>query len=166
MRYAVACALLLFILVAGCVNTPAERTEDISFGAPDPAKVEQAERIMGQLESQQPERMYGAVTEEDTGDEQGPISDDIKVVNIKVRQFEYEPSLIEVEYGDDVLLTVTSMDVGHGFALPDFGLNGKVPPEESVTFRFVADQRGEFAYFNPVYSGEGWKDMKGTLVVR
>jgi cytochrome c oxidase subunit 2 len=82
------------------------------------------------------------------------------------RQFAYEPDLLEVGYGEKVMLTVTSIDVGHGFALPDFGINTKVPPEESVTVIFTADKRGEFRFFNPVYSGSGWRNMTGKMIVK
>ena len=88
------------------------------------------------------------------------------VFAIRAFQFGYEPDLIEVKLGDHVMLTVTSVDVGHGFALPDFDINEQVPAEESVTFRFVADREGEFEFFNPVYSGKGWKDMKGKFIVK
>lgn len=91
---------------------------------------------------------------------------ELEVVSVNVFQFGYEPDSIEVGLGDDVLLTVTSLDVGHGFALPDFGINERVPPEESITVRFTADQRGEFRFFNSVYSGSGWKDMEGSFIVR
>lgn len=97
----------------------------------------------------------------------GPQEDiEYKIFALRAYQFGYEPDVIEAEHGDHVMLTVTSVDVGHGFALPDFGINEKIPPEESVTFRFRADKAGEFRFFNPVYSGKGWKDMEGTLIVR
>jgi cytochrome c oxidase subunit 2 len=89
-----------------------------------------------------------------------------KRFSIRAYQFAYEPKTLSVDYGDTVIITVTSVDVGHGFALPDFGVNKRVPPEESVTFQFVADRRGNFTFFNPVYSGSGWKDMKGNFMVR
>ena len=89
-----------------------------------------------------------------------------KLVNVRAYQFAFDPDVIRVNYGERVLLTVTSVDVGHGFALPDFGLNKRVPPEESVTFDFVADKRGNFSFFNPVYSGSGWKNMTGVFIVK
>lgn len=91
---------------------------------------------------------------------------DYKIFAVRAFQFGYDPDLIEVDLGDHVMLTVTSVDVGHGFALPDFGINERIPAEESVTFRFVADKAGEFEFFNPAYSGKGWKDMKGKFIVK
>ncbi len=90
----------------------------------------------------------------------------LKRIVIRMFRFGFDPEYIEVNKGDHVYLTVTSTDVGHGFALPDFGINERVPPEDSITVDFIADTKGEFEYFESVYSGKGWKDMKGTFVVR
>ena len=89
-----------------------------------------------------------------------------KIFSIRAFQFGYDPDLLEVDHGDNVMITITSVDVGHGFALPDFGINERIPAEESVTVQFVADKKGEFEFFNSVYSGEGWEDMKGKFIVR
>ena len=80
-------------------------------------------------------------------------------------QFGFDPERLEVNKGDRVMLTITSADVGHGFALPEFGINEKIAPEESITVDFIADVKGEHEFFESVYSGKGWKDMKGTFVV-
>lgn len=90
----------------------------------------------------------------------------LKKFAINAYQFAFEPDIIEVDEGDEVLITITSTDVGHGFALPDFGINRKIPPEESVTVTFMADKSGEFEFFSSVYSGKGWKNMTGKLVVK
>jgi len=87
-------------------------------------------------------------------------------IAVRMFQFGFDPEVIEVKKGERVVLTITSADVGHGFALPEFGINEKVPPEGSVTVRFIADIGGEFEFFESVYSGKGWKDMKGKLIVR
>jgi hypothetical protein len=90
----------------------------------------------------------------------------VRIVTITARQFDFTPDNVTVGYNESILLTVTSVDVGHGFALPDFGINQKVPAGESIELKFTADKRGEFRFFNPVYSGSGWKDMTGVLNVR
>ena len=109
------------------------------------------------VSSQIPEEMDVQSEQE----ELGPIN----MLSVSVFQFGYSPEVLEAEYGDRVVLTVTSLDVGHGFALPDFGVNERVPAEESIEIRFIADRRGEFEFFNSVYSGSGWKDMKGKFIV-
>ncbi len=86
-------------------------------------------------------------------------------IAVRMFQFGFDPEVLEIEQGTNVYLTITSADVGHGFALPDFGINKKIPPEESVTVNFKADIIGEFEFFESVYSGKGWKDMKGKFIV-
>ncbi|MFC1722808.1 cupredoxin domain-containing protein [Nanoarchaeota archaeon] len=86
-------------------------------------------------------------------------------VHIRMFQFGFDPETIELTVNEPVFLTITSSDVGHGFALPDFGINQKVPPQESITIKFTPDITGEFEFFESVYSGKDWKDMKGTLIV-
>ena len=70
------------------------------------------------------------------------------------------------QHGDLVKLNITSVDVTHGFALPDFGVNSNLEPGKTVPVEFTADKTGEFSFFCNVYCGEGHKDMKGTLIVK
>lgn len=93
---------------------------------------------------------------------------DAPITNIAMRafRFQFEPNRIEATEGDHVRITISSLDVGHGFALPDFGINEKIPPEESITIDFLADQVGEFDFFSSVYSGKGYKNMTGIFVVK
>lgn len=97
---------------------------------------------------------------------QDPFGDaPLKTFALRAYRFQFEPDKIEVEEGDHVRITITSLDVGHGFALPDFGINEKVPPEDSTTIEFLADKAGEFGFFSSVYSGKGYNEMTGTFVV-
>ena len=59
----------------------------------------------------------------------------LKTFALKAYRFQFEPNKITVNEGDHVMLTITSLDVGHGFALPDFGINEKIPPEDSESHR-------------------------------
>ena len=87
-------------------------------------------------------------------------------VALIARQFEFEPSTITVKRGDTVSMHLTSADVAHGFFLPDFGINEKVNPGETVTFEFVANKAGSFAFSCSVPCGSGHGKMRGTLVVK
>ncbi|HII71251.1 TPA: hypothetical protein HA265_00670 [Candidatus Woesearchaeota archaeon] len=92
--------------------------------------------------------------------------EDYQFVSVRMFRFGIDPEVIEVKKGEKVKLVVTSADVGHGFALPEFGINQPIPPEESVEITFVPDISGEFEYFESVYCGKGWKEMKGRLIVK
>jgi len=89
-----------------------------------------------------------------------------KTFHITARQFGFWPNLIEVNQGDTVELVIESIDVKHGFAVPKLGVDMEVPARDTISFKFIAKEKGAFAFLNDVYSGAGTKDMKGTLVIR
>ncbi|MBW2972182.1 cupredoxin domain-containing protein [Candidatus Woesearchaeota archaeon] len=152
MRVTIILSVMLCLLLAGCGISGRGHEESEDWVATHPAVGSEQESAI--------DRVTEEIVEVDEG--KGPL----KIFSVNAYQFGYEPDRIEVELGDEVMLTVTSTDVTHGFALPDFGINERVPAEESATFTFVADQQGEFRFFNPVYSGKGWKDMEGVFIVR
>ncbi|MEK7528651.1 MAG: cupredoxin domain-containing protein [Patescibacteria group bacterium] len=81
------------------------------------------------------------------------------------KQWAFEPATITVKEGDTVKLSITSTDVTHGFALPTFGVNASLAPNETTEVEFVADKKGTFTFFCSVFCGEGHTEMSGTLVV-
>jgi cytochrome c oxidase subunit 2 len=149
MRWIILIVLVLFLLLAGCFP---ELPDDESFEVED--YMQEVEAVEKELREQEEPEME---VEQDAP---------MKIFSVRVFQFAFEPDVIEVDYGDNVMIAVTSMDVAHGFALPDFGVNERVPPEETIEIRFVADRKGEFDFFNSVYSGKGWKNMTGKFIVR
>jgi len=147
--------LVCMLLLIGCGPTPEE--------------VEELDREMDALADQiekvapkEPEEPKPVVPIDEVADE------DLGYVRLNIRAVGevYEPDTLEVALGDEVMLTVTSVDAGHGFALVEFGINERIPAEESKTFTFVADKEGEFEFFNPVKSTDGWKEMTGVFEVK
>tara|TARA_Y100000310_G_scaffold345545_1_gene466320 strand:- start:6202 stop:6687 length:486 start_codon:yes stop_codon:yes gene_type:complete len=90
-----------------------------------------------------------------------------KVVEIDMiaKQFEFIPGVIEVNEGDTVKIHVTSTDVAHGLAIPEFGVRESFDKGEMVDIEFVADKKGEFNFFCSVPCGSGHRAMSGTLIV-
>ena len=72
---------------------------------------------------------------------------------------------IKVKSGDTVILKIKSVDVNHGFFLPDFNINKQLSPGEEITVQFVADKTGTFGFACSVFCGEGHSTMRGNLVV-
>ncbi|OGH64138.1 MAG: hypothetical protein A2821_02530 [Candidatus Magasanikbacteria bacterium RIFCSPHIGHO2_01_FULL_41_23] len=89
----------------------------------------------------------------------------VKSFTLTAKNWEFSPSTISVKKGDTVKLTITSTDVEHGFALPEFNVNKKFKAGETVNVEFVADKSGSFPFTCSVFCGSGHKSMKGTLVV-
>ena len=89
----------------------------------------------------------------------------VKEFTMTAKQWEFVPSVITVNKGDKVKLIIKSIDVTHGFALPDFGVSKNLEPGKEVTVEFTADKTGEFTFFCNVICGAGHREMKGTLKV-
>lgn len=88
-----------------------------------------------------------------------------KTFSVTAKQWEFIPSTITVQKGDRVKLEITSVDVEHGIAIPEFGVSTELYPGKTATVEFTADKAGTFSFFCNVYCGSGHRDMKGTLRV-
>lgn len=78
----------------------------------------------------------------------------------------YEPAILYVEEGDEVVIHLRSGDVFHRFYLPAFAVGPvDVEPGHTVTIRFTADRRGVFQYYCTSMCGGCHFYMRGWLVV-
>jgi len=89
-----------------------------------------------------------------------------KEFKMTAKQFQFEPSTIEVNKGDKVRLIVTSIDVPHGIAIPEYNINERLDPGKPVTIEFTADKDGTFTTFCSVFCGSGHSGMKGKITVK
>lgn len=92
-------------------------------------------------------------------------STSVKEFSMTAKQWAFDPAVITVKQGDKVRIKMKSIDVAHGFALPDFNIKVDLVPNKEEMVEFVADKKGEFTFFCSVMCGEGHRDMKGKLVV-
>lgn len=95
----------------------------------------------------------------------GSGGDNVKEISVTAKQWAFDPNPIIVNKGDKVKLSIKSIDVTHGFSLPDFGINRELKPGKTEIVEFVADKAGQFTFFCNVICGAGHSDMKGTLIV-
>ena len=89
-----------------------------------------------------------------------------KQFEITARQFGFEPNTITVNKGDMVKLKITSVDVVHGFAINEFGVNEQLEPGKTVNVEFVAGKSGTFAFYCAIVCGAGHGGMRGQLIVK
>ena len=87
------------------------------------------------------------------------------VIPMTVKRFEYSPREIRLKKGVPVVLEITSLDVPHGFNLPDFGVRADVVPGMPARVRLVPDKVGAFTFRCDVFCGGGHEDLDGTVVV-
>ena len=114
---------------------------------------------------QNPDNLVGqgsTVSEQPTSTQNG----EFKEFRITARQFQFDPSTIEVSKGDKVRLIVTSTDVPHGIAIQEYGINERMEVGKPVTIEFTADKTGTFTAFCSVFCGSGHGNMKGKLIVK
>ena len=91
----------------------------------------------------------------------------INIVDISVtaKRWEFIPDTITVKQGDVVRLSVKSIDVSHGLAIPEFGVNEFLVAGKTIEIEFVADKAGVFPFFCSVQCGAGHSTMNGQLIV-
>ena len=92
-------------------------------------------------------------------------ADDLRVIKIVARRFEFEPDVIELRVGEEVILEVTSLDYLHGFSIPSLAIRGDVP--EGHTFRATIrpPRAGSYAVVCDNFCGDGHDEMSGKVVV-
>lgn len=96
---------------------------------------------------------------------QPPATPAVREFTVTAKQFAFDPAVIIVRKGERVRLHITSVDVTHGFALPDFGVNVDLQPNQTKTVEFIASKVGTFSFFCSVFCGSGHSAMRGTLQV-
>ncbi len=155
--------ITLFLILAAC----GQQTTD---NQPDQMQNEQNQQTNPQ--DNQPTQDQPETNEQN---EQGPNSqtntqDDqqnqnVKEVTMTAKQFTFEPSTVKVQKGQTLRLEVTSTDVAHGIAIPQFGIDKRLPVGETVTIEFTPDKTGTFDFICSVYCGSGHSSMTGKLIV-
>ena len=107
---------------------------------------------------------------------------DVKVIEVSAKKYEYNPSSIHVKQGTKVQLRITATDHTHGFKIGAFSdgsdKNGspglaftspqdcwKIEKGQSSTIEFVAQTAGTYSFKCCVKCGLGHGGMKGQLIV-
>ena len=94
-----------------------------------------------------------------------PRADDVKVIKITAKKFDFTPNELTVKKGEPVALELTSSDRIHGFSLPDFNLTARIEPGKVTRVTFTPDRTGEFTFSCNIFCGSGHEDMAGRLIV-
>ena len=92
-------------------------------------------------------------------------ADDVKVVKLTAKKFDFTPGEVTVKKGVPVALELTSADRVHGFNLPEFKLTARIEPGKVSRVVFTPDRTGEFTFSCNVFCGSGHEDMAGKLIV-
>ena len=94
------------------------------------------------------------------------LTGETKQFTMTAKQWEFQPPTITVNQGDLVKISIISVDVAHGFALPTFGVSTVLRPGQTTNVEFVASKVGRFTFFCTVSCGLGHSNMRGSLIVK
>jgi plastocyanin len=94
----------------------------------------------------------------------------IREFQIKLKRYKFTPSVISVNQGDRVRLTVErltveGLDLEHGLYIDGYDIDVKVRHAEAKTLEFTADRSGSFKIRCSVVCGPLHPFMTGKLVV-
>lgn len=142
--------ILIAFLITGCTAPVPEVKQE--FPAPGTGDIEKA--------------IVDGKTDLSTESEGKDIDSKVKEFEIKAKQWSFEPSVITINEGDIVKLSISSVDVTHGMRLAEFGVSEILKPGEVVNVEFLANKKGTFSFFCTVPCGSGHGNMRGTLIVK
>jgi len=110
-----------------------------------------------------------------------PAAEDVQVINVAAKKYEFDPATIHVKQGTKVQLKITSTDHAHGMKIQDFpegdktmkaGLVfssgndcAKAAEGQTTTVEFVAQTSGTYPFRCCVHCGWHHRAMKGEVVV-
>lgn len=104
------------------------------------------------------------VVAKDTTDATKPTGT-IREIFVTAKQFEFNPNPIKVNKGDRVILHIKSLDVAHGFRIPEYNIDKPINPGETTDIEFLADKPGTFTIYCSIFCGEGHPKMRAQLIV-
>ena len=91
-----------------------------------------------------------------------------RVISIVAERFTFNPSRLTVKQGELIEFVLTSDDTDHGFRIPIAGIDVAIPQSNKgdVRVRFIAREKGSFAFECSRPCGAGHNLMRGTIVVK
>lgn len=152
----IASLLILSLFLFGCTQITNRPSLDVPQNAPSGISANVTASVSSSTSVDSSSNVTQGPSVQPTG---------VKEIRITAKQWEFQPATVAVNRGDRVRLIVKSIDVSHGFSLPDFGVNTRLEPSVDTVVEFTADKTGTFTYFCSVVCGSGHSEMRGTLTV-
>lgn len=84
-----------------------------------------------------------------------------RTIHIGARKWQWDPSVIEANVGEKVILIMHNADIVHSFSIPDLNVRDVVP-EEGAVITFELDKQGTFEFSCDV---SNHTKMQGKIVV-
>lgn len=91
--------------------------------------------------------------------------ENVRVVQITAKRFEFVPSTVTLKKGEKVRLHLTSEDVVHGFFSKPLGLDEVIAPGKATDVTITPQTAGTFTTICDHFCGSGHGNMHMTFVV-
>jgi cytochrome c oxidase subunit II len=86
-------------------------------------------------------------------------------IEITAKRFGFTPGEVTVKKGQPVVISLKSMDVGHGLRIRELGVDMKVKAGGTAEITITPDKTGDFVGHCSVFCGSGHGSMTFTLHV-
>ena len=148
-------ALLMVALVASVSFTGCGSGDDADDQAGSPTHRDMGDMTDGMTD--------GGHMGDDHG-EASPVADDARRVEVAARSFEFDPTEIQAEVGEDLAIVLTSEDILHDFTIDELDAHVAVEAGDTGEGGVRADEPGRYTFYCSV-DGHRAAGMEGTLVV-
>jgi len=101
----------------------------------------------------------GGITGNVVGVDSGQVAGNMRHITIDAKRFEFDPGVIRVKQGEDIMLMINNADTLHGISIPALGVSGR----DSVNFK--ATEKGEYTFYCANFCGHGHESMRGTIII-
>lgn len=95
----------------------------------------------------------------------GAPTADARVVEVEARNLAFDPDTLRAAVGEELALTLRSVDSPHDFAIDGLGRVADVAGGEKVAQRLRIDEAGKYPFYCTV-PGHRAGGMEGTITVR
>ena len=86
-------------------------------------------------------------------------------IKVEMKKYEIIPATIRLKRGSNVVLDVNTLDVQHGFYVPDLKIKEPVQPGKPAEISIPTDRPGDFKVVCGIICGPMHDDMAGDIVV-
>ncbi len=90
---------------------------------------------------------------------------DVTHIKVEMKKYELIPNTIRLRQGSNVVLDVNTLDVQHGFYVPDLNIKEPIQPGKPAAISIPTDRRGDFKIVCGIICGPMHDDMTGNIVV-
>jgi cytochrome c oxidase subunit 2 len=94
-----------------------------------------------------------------------PSADQMKVVKISAKRFEFVPSEITIKKGTPVVLQLTTEDRSHGFNIEGMNLRADIEPGKVAELVVNPQKAGKYDFHCDIFCGSGHEGMAGKITV-